>query len=65
MDRLNRRRAKQSGSAKVRIEFAVLSSQCKTTRQWETTAYLGNIGVRASLWDHHINNKTTVLSHEV
>jgi hypothetical protein len=29
MDRLNRRRAKQSGSAEVRIKFALLSSQCK------------------------------------
>jgi hypothetical protein len=33
MDRLNRRRAKQSGSAEVRIEFAIRGSQCKTARE--------------------------------
>jgi hypothetical protein len=33
MDRLNRRRAEQRGSAEVRIEFALLSSLCKTARE--------------------------------
>jgi hypothetical protein len=37
MDRLNRRRAKQSGSAEVRIKFAMLSPQCETAQEWETT----------------------------
>jgi hypothetical protein len=43
MDRLNRRRAKQSGSAEVRIEFAMLSSQCKTAREWETSTHTRSI----------------------
>jgi hypothetical protein len=54
MDRLNRRRAKQSASAEVRIRFALLSSQCKNARERET-----------STCDLHINNKMTVWSHEV
>jgi hypothetical protein len=29
----------QSGSAEVRIEFALLSSQFKTAREWETITY--------------------------
>jgi hypothetical protein len=33
MDRLNRRRAKQSGSAEVRIKLALLSSQCKAAKE--------------------------------
>ena len=33
MDRLNQRRVKQSGGAEVRIEFTMLSSQCKTARE--------------------------------
>ena len=37
MDRLDRRRAKQSGSAEVRIKFAMLSSQCGAAREWETS----------------------------
>jgi hypothetical protein len=36
MDRLNRRRAKQSRSAEVRTQFAMLSSQCKAAKEWET-----------------------------
>jgi hypothetical protein len=56
MDRLNRRRAKQSGSAEVNIEFALLSSQSKTARECETSTYMKNICVRASTRDHHINN---------
>jgi hypothetical protein len=65
MDRLNRKRAKQSGSAEVRIEFSVLSSQCKTAREWETSTYMTNIGVRASTYHRHINNKITVWNTEV
>jgi hypothetical protein len=66
MDRQNRRRAKQSGSAEaVGIEFVILTSQCKTTREWETSTYTRNIVVRASTCDRHINNKMMVRSHEV
>jgi hypothetical protein len=65
MDRLNRRRAKQSGSAEVRIKFAMMSSQCKIAREWETSTYTRNIGVRASTCNRHVNNKMTVWSHEV
>jgi hypothetical protein len=65
MDRLNRRRAKQSKSAEVRIKFAMLSSQCKVAREWETITYTRNIGVRANTCNRHINNKMTVRSHEV
>jgi hypothetical protein len=65
MDRINRRRAKQSGSVEVRIEFAMLIYQCKTTREWETSAYMRNIGVRTSTCDRHINNNMTLWSHEV
>jgi hypothetical protein len=36
MDRLNRRRAKQSKSAEVRIKFAMLSFQCEAALKWET-----------------------------
>jgi hypothetical protein len=36
---MNRRRAKHNGSAEVRIEFALLSLQCKTARKWETSKY--------------------------
>jgi hypothetical protein len=43
MDSLNRRRAKQSGSAEVRIKFAMLSSQCKTAREWETSTIRGTL----------------------
>jgi hypothetical protein len=52
MDRLNRRRAKQSMKAGVRIKLAMLSSQCKTAREWETSTYTRNIGVRASTYNH-------------
>jgi hypothetical protein len=57
----------QSGSAEVRIEFAMLSSQCKTAREWGTSTHMSNIGVRVSACDRqiHINNKMTVWSHEV
>jgi hypothetical protein len=65
MDRLNRRRAKQSISAEVCIEFAILSSQCKAAMEWETSTYTRNIGVRASTCNRQINNKMTVWSHEV
>jgi hypothetical protein len=65
MDRLNRRRAKQSRSAEVRIKFAMMSSQCKATREWETSTYTRSIGVRANTYNRHINNKMTVRSHEV
>jgi hypothetical protein len=65
MDRLKRRRAKQSKSAEVRIKLAMLSSQCKTARKWETSTYTRNIGVRASTCNRHIRNKMTVWSHEV
>jgi hypothetical protein len=54
MDRMNRSRAKQSGIAEVHIEFALLSSQCKTGREWETSTYMRNIGVRASNCDRHV-----------
>jgi hypothetical protein len=64
-DRLNRRRAKQSKSADVRIKFAMLSSQCETANEWATSTYTRTIGVRASTCNHHINNKMTVWSHEV
>jgi hypothetical protein len=57
MDRLNRRRAKQSRSAEVRIKFAMLSSQCKAAKEWETSTYTSNIGVRASTCNRHINKK--------
>jgi hypothetical protein len=63
MDRLNRRRAKQSGSAEVRIKFAMLSSQCKVAREWETSTYTRNIGVRASTCNRRINNKMTVVDN--
>jgi hypothetical protein len=52
----------------VRIEFAMLSSQYKTAREWETSTYVRNIGVRASIFlklDRHINDKTSVWSREV
>jgi hypothetical protein len=39
MDRLNRRRAKQS-SAEVRIKFAMLSSQCKAAMEWEILVFV-------------------------
>jgi hypothetical protein len=61
MDRLNQRCAKQGGSAEIRIEFALLSPQCKIAREWETSTYMTNFGVRASTCDRHINNKMTVL----
>jgi hypothetical protein len=64
MDQLNRRRAKQRRSAEVRIEFAMLNSQCKTAREWETSTYTWSIGVRASICNRHIN-KMTVWSHEI
>jgi hypothetical protein len=53
MDRLNRRRAKQSGSAEVRIKFAILSSQCKDARGRGTSTYTRNIGVRVSTGNRH------------
>jgi hypothetical protein len=65
MDRLNLRRAKYNGTAEVRIEYAMLSSQCKTAREWEGSAYVRDIGVRASVCDRQINDKMTVWSHEV
>jgi hypothetical protein len=66
MDRLNRRCAKNSGSAEVRIEFALLSSERKTIREWETSTHIRNIGVRASTCDRqHINNKMTVWNLKV
>jgi hypothetical protein len=65
MDIMNLMRAKQSGSAEVRIEFAFGISQCNTVREWETRTYLRNIGVRASTCDRHINNKMVVWSLEV
>jgi hypothetical protein len=61
MDRLNRRRAKQSISAELHIKFAMLSSQCKAANEWETR----NIGVRASTCNRHIYNKMTMRSDEV
>jgi hypothetical protein len=65
MDRLNRRRAKQSGSAGVRIEFVMLCSQCQTAREWETSTYTKNIGVRASTCNRCIAHNMTVWSHKV
>jgi hypothetical protein len=65
MNRLNRRRAEQSRSTKVRIKFAMMSSQCKAAREWETSTYTKNIGGRASICNRHLNNKMTVRSHEV
>jgi hypothetical protein len=65
MDGMNRRGAKQSISAEIRIKFAMMGSHCKTTREWETSAYTRNIGVRASACNRHIKNKMTVWSHEV
>jgi hypothetical protein len=65
MDRQNRRSAKQSQSAEVRIKFVMLSSQCKAAREWETSTYTRNIGVRASTCDRHINNKMTVRYFEI
>jgi hypothetical protein len=62
MDRLNRRRAKQSGSAEVRIKFAMLSSQYKVAMEWATSTYTRNIGVRASICNRHIDNKMAVRS---
>jgi hypothetical protein len=60
MDRLNM----PSKAAEVRIEFAMLSSQCKTTREWEASAYLRDIGVRASACDRYINKKMIVWGGE-
>jgi hypothetical protein len=61
MDRLYRRRAKQSKMrAEVRIKFAMLSTQCKATWELEKSTYARNIGVRASTCNRHINNKMTV-----
>jgi hypothetical protein len=65
INRVNRRRTKQRGSAEVRIKFATLSSQCKAAREWETSTYTKNNGARASTCNCHINNKMTVRSHEV
>jgi hypothetical protein len=65
IERLNRRRARQGGNAEVRIEFAMLSSQRKAAKEWETSTYTWNVGVRASTCSRHINNKMTVSSHEV
>jgi hypothetical protein len=65
MDRLNLRRAKWGGSAEVRIELSLLSSQCKIARECDVSAYLRNIGVRASACDRHINSKMTVWGLEV
>jgi hypothetical protein len=66
MDQHNRGRAKHSGSSEVRIEFAMLSSPgIKLAREWETSTYMRNIGVRASTCDRHIDNKMTMSSHEV
>jgi hypothetical protein len=60
MDRLNRRRdAQQSKSAEVRINSA------KAAREWETSTYTRNIGIRASTCNRYINSKMTVRSHEV
>jgi hypothetical protein len=64
MDGLNRRRAKQSGSAEVRIKFALLRFQYKIAREWETSTNMRDIGVRASTCDRHINNKMTMWSPE-
>jgi hypothetical protein len=46
----------------IRIELAMLSSQlqCKTTREWEASAYLRDIDVRAIACDRHIKNRMTV-----
>jgi hypothetical protein len=65
VDRLNRRRAKEVGSAEVRIEFAMLSSQCKTAREWGTRTYTKYMGVHSNTFDRHINNKMTLWSPEV
>jgi hypothetical protein len=59
MDRLDLRRAKQSGSAAVRIEFTLLSSQCKIAREWKTSTHMRHIGVRANTCDRHTNWSTT------
>jgi hypothetical protein len=64
MDRLNRRLAKQSRSTEVRIEFTMLSSQCKAAREWETSTYTRKFGGRASTCNRRVNNNMTVLSHE-
>jgi hypothetical protein len=44
--------------------FAMLSFQCKISREWEASAYLRDIGLRASTCDPHIN-MMTVWSPEV
>jgi hypothetical protein len=66
MDRGNRRHAKQSKSAEVRIKLTMLSSQCKTAMEWgtSTSTYTGNIGARARTCNRHNNDKMTVWSHE-
>jgi hypothetical protein len=46
------------------MKFAMLSSQCKTAHEWETSTYMRNICVRASTCDSRINNKMTVWSLE-
>jgi hypothetical protein len=38
----------------------MLSSQYKTARKWEVSAYLRDTSVRASACDRHISNKMTV-----
>jgi hypothetical protein len=65
MDRMNRRRARLSRSAEVRIKFAMMSSQSKVVREWETSTYTRNIGVCASTCIRHINDKMKVRSHEI
>jgi hypothetical protein len=40
---MDRRRAKQRRSAEVRIEFAMLNSQCKTAREWERAPTQGTL----------------------
>jgi hypothetical protein len=62
---MNQRRAKQSKSAEVLIKFAMMSHQCKAGRDWETSTYTRNFGVRASTYNRHITNKMTARSHEV
>jgi hypothetical protein len=62
---MKQRRAKHGISAEVRIKFAMMSSQCKTARKWETSTYARNTGVRANTCERHFNNKMTVWSHEV
>jgi hypothetical protein len=50
MDRLNQRRAKQGGSARIRIEFAMLNSQCHTAQEWRPAA--ARRGVRSQARRH-------------